>query len=83
MLRKKSTAISACCSTDVITNLPGLASAARSGYSEGIMATVKRGVLTATGEWWTHLRRVKRLFWKAERQAAKKDARREADSGKS
>jgi len=47
------------------------------------MATVKRGVLTATGEWWTHLRRVKRLFWKAERQAAKKDARREAHSGKS
>ena len=35
------------------------------------MATVKKGMLTATGEWWRHLRGKKRAFWKTERQAAK------------
>ena len=38
------------------------------------MATKKRGVLTAAGEWWKHLRWTKRQFWKAERRAAKADA---------
>jgi hypothetical protein len=35
------------------------------------MATVKKGMLTVTGEWWKHLRSKKRVFWKGERQAAK------------
>jgi len=42
------------------------------------MATVKKGILTAAGEWWKHLRGTKRKFWKRERQAARKAARREA-----
>jgi hypothetical protein len=48
------------------------------------MATVKKGVLTASGEWWKHLRGTKRAFWKGERRAAKQFARREAafDAGK-
>jgi hypothetical protein len=42
------------------------------------MATVKKGMLTATGEWWNHLRWNKRVFWKSERQAAKQFVRLEA-----
>jgi hypothetical protein len=38
------------------------------------MATVKKGMLTAAGEWWKHLRWTKRPFWKGERKAAKADA---------
>src|ERR1700733_13137305 len=44
------------------------------------MATVKKGVLTASSEWWKHLRWRKRVFWKGERRAAKRFAQREADS---
>jgi hypothetical protein len=39
------------------------------------MATVKKGMLTATGEWWKHLREMKRTFWKGERRAGKKSVR--------
>jgi hypothetical protein len=45
------------------------------------MATVKKGHLArAKGpfDWARHLRWGKRLFWKAERQAARKDARSDA-----
>lgn len=42
------------------------------------MSTVKKGMLTAIGEWWKHLRRHKRGFWKGERRAAKKLAAKEA-----
>lgn len=42
------------------------------------MATVKKGMLTRTGEWWKHLRSIKRKFWKGERQAAKQLIRRES-----
>jgi hypothetical protein len=42
------------------------------------MATVKKGLLTVSGEWWKHLRSTKRAFWKGERRAAKKFARQEA-----
>ena len=42
------------------------------------MATVKKGKLTKTGEWWKHLRWMKRTFWKGERRAAKQLSRREA-----
>ena len=44
------------------------------------MATVKKGVLTASGEWWKHLRWTKRVFWKGERRAAKRFVLREAAS---
>lgn len=44
------------------------------------MATVKKGNLTASGEWWKHLRWTKRMFWKAERRAARKDAGQQAES---
>lgn len=44
------------------------------------MATVKKGILTVSGEWWKHLRGKKRAFWKGERRAAKKLALREAAS---
>lgn len=43
------------------------------------MATVKKGLLTAAGEWWKHLRWTKRVFWKSERQAGKRLARRETN----
>ncbi len=40
------------------------------------MATVKKGLLTASGEWRRHLRRSwKRLFWKKERKAAARELR--------
>ncbi len=42
------------------------------------MASIKKGNLTAPGEWWKHLRWLKREFWKAERKAAKKFAKTEA-----
>jgi hypothetical protein len=44
------------------------------------MATVKKGLLTAPGEWWQHLRWMKRVFWKRERQAAKRLAAKSQDS---
>jgi hypothetical protein len=47
------------------------------------MASVKKGHLTAAGEWWKHLRWTKRVFWKGERQAARTIARREAQSSAS
>ena len=45
------------------------------------MATVKKGVLTRTGEWRKHLRRIKRVFWKGERQAAGREAKKLAKEG--
>ncbi|MEJ0071688.1 MAG: hypothetical protein WDO24_26465 [Pseudomonadota bacterium] len=36
------------------------------------MATVKKGMFTAAGEWWKHLRGTKRVFWKKERQAVRR-----------
>jgi hypothetical protein len=45
------------------------------------MATVKKGILTASPEWWRHLRSMKRSFWKSERQAAREFIRREAAVG--
>jgi hypothetical protein len=48
------------------------------------MSTVKKGMLTASGRWWKHLRWTKRFFWKAERQAARQLVRNETatDAGK-
>jgi hypothetical protein len=44
------------------------------------MATVKKGVLTPAGEWWKHLKWMKRAFWKGERQAAKVEAKAQRDA---
>jgi hypothetical protein len=35
------------------------------------MATVEKGTLTTSKEWWDHLRWTKRAFWKAERRASR------------
>jgi hypothetical protein len=40
------------------------------------MASVKKGNLTRSGEWWKHLRWTKRGFWKGERQAGKLESQR-------
>ena len=42
------------------------------------MAHVRKGQLTASGEWRKHLRFWKRFFWKAERQEARRQAKEEA-----
>ena len=42
------------------------------------MASIKAGQITkppAHSAWWKHLRWTKRMFWKAERKAAKRAAR--------
>lgn len=52
-----------------------MAQEAATAYHSG-MATVKKGILTKSGEWWKHLRWTKRVFWKGERQAARKQAER-------
>jgi pullulanase/glycogen debranching enzyme len=41
---------------------------------------VKEGILTATNEWWKHLRSTKRAFWKGETKASRQFARQEAAS---
>jgi len=41
------------------------------------MANVKKGTLTSPPQWWKHLRDWKRVFWKSERQAQKKDIKNE------
>ena len=38
-----------------------------------MMANKKQGNLTAPPQWWKHLKDWKRVFWKSERQAQKKD----------
>ena len=43
------------------------------------MATMKKGILTRSPEWWRHLRWVKRVFWKRERKAARRDIRRRVE----
>ena len=43
------------------------------------MATVKKGMLTSAGEWWKHLRWMKRPFWKGERKAAERDVKDRVD----
>jgi len=42
------------------------------------MSTVKKGLKTACGEWWKHLRPyTKRKFWKRERATVKRDLRKD------
>ena len=33
------------------------------------MATLKKGILTGSPEWWKHLKWIKRVFWKKRRKA--------------
>jgi hypothetical protein len=43
------------------------------------MSTKKHGLLTVSGQWARHLRPLwRRLFWRAERRAARKAVRQEA-----
>jgi hypothetical protein len=44
------------------------------------MATVKKGILVRSPDWWKHLRkrRAHRRFWKAQRQAERRLAQDEA-----
>lgn len=44
------------------------------------MASVKKGTKTRAPQWWKHLKEWKRVFWKAERQAYKKDITKNKDS---
>jgi len=37
------------------------------------MANVKQGNLTKSPQWWKHLKDWKRVFWKSERQAQKRN----------
>ena len=37
------------------------------------MANVKQGTRTRAPQWWKHLKFFKKVFWKAERQAHKKE----------
>jgi hypothetical protein len=43
-----------------------------------VMANVKQGNKTRSPQWWKHLRDWKRVFWKSERQAQKKDIKNES-----
>jgi hypothetical protein len=40
---------------------------------------VARAYLVRSPEWWKHLRDMKRVFWKSERKAAKKDIEKRID----
>jgi hypothetical protein len=46
------------------------------------MATVKKGHLAKSPEWWKHLRWAKRAFWKRERRASAEEARWQAKTPK-
>lgn len=41
------------------------------------MATLKKGVLSKSPQWWKHLRDWKRVFWKKERKAVREYIRAE------
>jgi hypothetical protein len=43
------------------------------------MANVKKGQTVPSPEWWKHLRKLKRLFWKRQRRADKAAFRRRQD----
>ena len=42
-----------------------------------VMANVKQGNLTKSPQWWKHLKDWKRVFWKTERSAQKKEIKKE------
>lgn len=42
------------------------------------MAGVKKGNLTKSPQWWKHLKKFKRVFWKKERKEAQRVARQQS-----
>lgn len=43
------------------------------------MGSKKQGQLTRPPQWWKHLKDFKRIFWKKERGAEKREIRRETE----
>jgi hypothetical protein len=43
------------------------------------MGSKKQGQLTKPPQWWKHLKEFKRLFWKGERSAEKKEIRKQTE----
>jgi hypothetical protein len=41
------------------------------------MASVKKGTITPSPQWWHHLKKWKRVFWHSERRAQKKEIEKE------
>lgn len=41
------------------------------------MANVKKGQLVPSPQWWKHLKDWKRVFWKKERKASDRDAKKQ------
>jgi hypothetical protein len=39
------------------------------------MASVKKGILVPSPQWWKHLRSWKRIFWKKHRKVEKRETR--------
>jgi hypothetical protein len=37
------------------------------------MATIKKGTLAKSKQWWKHMKEYKKVFWHSERQLVKKD----------
>jgi hypothetical protein len=48
---------------------------------ERVMATKKKGILTSAPQWWDHLKDWKKVFWSAERKAAKREIKKELRNG--
>jgi hypothetical protein len=46
------------------------------------MAHKRKGQLTRPPQWWKHLKDWKRVFWKSERQAQKKDIKERKDDSR-
>ncbi len=46
------------------------------------MAHKRKGQLTPSPQWWKHLKDWKRVFWKSERQAQKKDIKERKDDSR-
>jgi len=46
------------------------------------MAQKRQGQLTRSPQWWKHLKDWKRVFWKSERQAQKKDIKERKDDSR-
>lgn len=56
---------------------PSLKNLAFHRVSIYIMASVKKGILTESPQWWKHLKDWKRVFWHKERKASKKEIKSE------
>lgn len=45
------------------------------------MASVKKGILAKSPQWWKHLRSFKRTFWRRNRQAERREITAETNDG--